>query len=249
LIGTAAIYALLWIGGVFSSAVWGKAPDSAAWAAPVFMYLAALLVLHTADWKNRVVLILVGGYGFAAEVLGESTGFPFGHYNYTSVLGFSLFDVPLALISAWILISAFVAGLLLMMGLPRRWWILAGPLMMVGVDMLLEPVATGPMNAWTWHSAGSYYGVPLTNFAGWFAISLPIFGLLAMLDYNSLRATVPAASVIAFFITLAIVHMLVGALLVYATTMVAALMIRRIVQRRMTEREPMLHPSAQAKRS
>ena len=244
-----AIYAMLWLGGVFSSAVWGKAPDGAAWAAPVFMYLAALLVLWSADWKNRVLLMLVGGYGFAAEVLGESTGFPFGHYDYTSVLGRALFDVPLALISAWILVSAFVAGALMMMGLPRRWWILAGPLMMVAVDMLLEPVATGPMNAWTWHSTGGYYGVPLTNFAGWFAVSLPIFGLMAGLDYNGLRATAPAASVIAFFIALALVHMLLGALFAAATTVVVALMIRRIVLGRMTGREPMRHASAQAKRS
>ena len=117
---------------------------------------------------------------------------------------------------------------------------------MVGVDLLLEPVATGPMNAWTWHSTGIYYGIPLTNFVGWFVVSIPIFGLLARLDYNGQRAMTPAASVIAFFIALALVHMLLGALFTIATTSVSALIVRRIVLARMAGRDRVRGASAQA---
>lgn len=211
---TLVFFGILWIGGVFSSAVWGEAPESAAWTAPAFLYVAALLTLWRVGWWQRLLLLSIGMYGFVIEVIGESTGFPFGDYHYTDTLGPALFDVPLALFSAWIVVTAFVFGLLVRAGVKRRWWVLSGPALMVLTDLILEPVATGPMDAWVWDDSGSYYGVPAINFVGWFLVSLPIFLLLTLLARANSRGFAVPASVIVFFIALAAVNLVWGPLLI-----------------------------------
>lgn len=221
---------MLWVGGVFSSAVWGETPGGADWAPPVFLYLASALVLWGIQWRGRLLLLLIGAYGFGIEIIGESTGIPFGRYEYTGTLGPSLFDVPLALFSAWIVVTVFVMNFLLRANVPRRWWIVTGPLLMVGVDLLLEPVAIGPMDAWMWNTTGVYYGVPLTNFLGWFGVSVPIFGLLIAARYVERSGFAVAASVIVFFLVLAMVHLLWGALLVSTGIVVAALLLRKVTK-------------------
>ena len=228
-------YVMLWIGGVVSSAIWGEAPEGAAWAAPVFLYLASALVILAVGWRQRVVLLLVGAIGFAAEVVGESTGFPFGEYHYTDTLGPELFGVPIALVSAWIVITAFVVGVLIRIKLSRRWWVIAGPALMVLVDLALEPVATGPMDAWMWESTGAYYDVPVTNFLGWVAVSVPIFVLLAVTGYSERRGFIAAASVVSFFIALAVVHLIWGPLIVVSAAGVVLLAWRSLRSTRSKE--------------
>ena len=188
--------------------------ENAAWAAPAFLYVASLLALWTVGWWQRILLLAIGIYGFIMEIIGESTGFPFGDYHYTDTLGPALFDVPLALISAWIVVTAFVFGLLVRLGIRRRWWVLAGPALMVLTDLVLEPIATGPMDAWIWDDSGSYYGVPMLNFVGWFLVSIPIFLLLTLFSRANRRGFAVPASVIVFFIALAAVNLIWGPLLI-----------------------------------
>lgn len=233
-----ATYVMLWVGGIFSSVMWGEAPDGAGWAAPVFLYLASGLVLWNGSWRGRGLLLLVGAYGFAAEVIGESTGFPFGSYEYTGTLGPALLGTPLALFSAWIVVTAFVSGILLRTNVPRHWWVVAGPVLMVFVDLLLEPVATGPMDAWKWTATGGYYDVPLTNFLGWLGVSVPIFGLLAVFRPGDQRGMMAATSVIAFFLVLAVVHLLWGVWLAITGAAVVALILRRFTGVRMSYHSP-----------
>ncbi len=223
---------MLWIGGVFSSALWGEAPDSAAWAAPAYLYVAALLTLWGASVRQRVLFIAIGLFGFAVEVLGAATGVPFGEYHYTETLNPSLFDVPIALVAAWIVITAFVFGLLVRLRAPRRWWPLVGPALMVLTDFLLEPVATGPMDAWVWDSTGGYYDVPAVNFLGWFVVSVPIFSLLAAFGAPERSGFVAPVSVIAFFIALSAVNGLWGPLLITAVAFLMLFAYRRFNAKR-----------------
>ncbi len=202
LLALTGFYIMLWIGGVVSINVWDTPPEGTEWAAPTFLYVASLLVLIRVSRRARIMLAAVGIFGFGAEVLGESTGFPFGQYHYTDRLGPALFDVPLALFSAWIVVSAFVVNVLLRLRLAKRWWLLTAPLTMVVVDLLLEPVAVGPMEAWAWDGDGVYYGVPAVNFLGWFLVSIPIYALLVVADYQERRGFVASSSVIVFFIVI-----------------------------------------------
>lgn len=122
------LYAVLWVGGLLSYVLWDQVPDNTDWAAPVFLYLASILVLIYSGTRPGLLLLAVGVYGFVIEVIGSASGFPFGDYEYTKALGPALFDVPLALASAWIVVTAFTLFLLNVTKLDRHWWFLTGPL-------------------------------------------------------------------------------------------------------------------------
>lgn len=121
---------------------------------------------------------LIFGLGVALEYLGVLTGFPFGSYRYTGVLVPELpGGVPLAIGFAWLLV--IVGGLLtarrvipgqsagIIVALS-----IAGGVLTVGLDLLLEPVAYRVKDYWQWIPGdGSYYGIPTSNFVAWFAAS------------------------------------------------------------------------------
>ena len=157
------LYGILWVGGITSSVLWGEAPASASWAAPAFLYISSLLLLKTSGVRSGLLLLAVGVYGFGIEILGLTTGVLFGDYKYTAVLGPGMFGVPYALVSSWMVVTAFAVFVLVYLRIPRKWWVAVGPFVMVILDLILEPAATGPMGAWIWESAGGYYGVPILS--------------------------------------------------------------------------------------
>ena len=58
------------------------------WAAPVFLFLAALIVLLTTEPADLARLLTASVIGFAAEAIGVRYGFVFGAYSYTGELGY-----------------------------------------------------------------------------------------------------------------------------------------------------------------
>ena len=202
------LYGILWVGGITSSVLWGEAPASASWAAPAFLYISSLLLLKTSGVRSGLLLLAVGVYGFGIEILGLTTGVLFGDYKYTAVLGPGMFGVPYALVSSWMVVTAFGVFVLVYLRIPRKWWVAVGPFVMVILDLILEPAATGPMGAWIWESTGGYYGVPINNFVGWFIASIPIFTFLSLSRYSHRDGLHIAASVLLFFIALSVAHLL-----------------------------------------
>ena len=207
ILSSIAVYVVLWSGGVISSALLEESPDGTEWVAPTFLYLATMIILLQLDARNCLLFIGIGLFGFGAEILGESTGFPFGTYSYGSALGPSLFDVPIALVSAWIVVTVFAANVLIWANVAKAWWPVVGPIVMVAIDFLLEPVATGPMAAWSWQANGVYYGVPISNFIGWFVVSLPIFAVLSAVKFRDRGGIIVSASVIAFFLVISLINL------------------------------------------
>jgi putative membrane protein len=56
--------------------------------------------------KNALFfLVLSAVIGYAAEVLGTSTGFPFGQYSYSELLGPKVLGVPVFVPLIWFVIS------------------------------------------------------------------------------------------------------------------------------------------------
>ena len=45
---------------------------------------------------------------------------------------------------------------------------------------MIDPVAAGPLGYWSWVHAGAYYGIPASNFLGWFLVSAVIFIVLRL---------------------------------------------------------------------
>ncbi|MER3403751.1 MAG: carotenoid biosynthesis protein, partial [Chloroflexota bacterium] len=111
------------------------------------------------------------------ELLGTSTGWPFGAYSYTSGLGVRVFErVPVSIPLSWFYMgfaSYLLADALVQRLTPGGWpgWpVLLGTWLLVSWDIVLDPAMSHPRlpaQFWVWHVNGPYYGMPLTNLAGW----------------------------------------------------------------------------------
>jgi uncharacterized membrane protein len=118
------------------------------------------------------------------------TGFPFGHYHYTDVLGPKLFLVPVLIGPAYFATGylAWVVGNVLVGELRHQSSALTtfavpfiAAFLMVMWDMTLDPRASTIQQQWIWEQGGGYFGVPLSNFIGWFFtvyVFLQLFALV-----------------------------------------------------------------------
>jgi uncharacterized membrane protein len=131
--------------------------------------------LLTRGWRAALVLVAVTtGGGLVVEAVGVATGFPFGSYFYRDLLGPLVLGVPLVIPLAWTWMAWpawLVAGRLTTgrFRVPVAAWALAS------WDLFLDPqmVAEG---YWVWRGTP---GVPLSNYAGWFGVSLVLVALLS----------------------------------------------------------------------
>jgi putative membrane protein len=121
------------------------------------------------------------------------TGFPFGHYHYTDSLGPKLFLVPILIGPAYFANGylAWVVGNVLIGELRRTssaFTTFAVPFiasfLMVMWDLTFDPRASTIQHMWIWEQGGGYFGVPLTNYLGWFFtvyVFLQLFALFVRL--------------------------------------------------------------------
>ncbi len=189
-------YGVLWAGGVASRWFPMNTP-APSWAAPAFLLAAAAIAALGAREISPIALFAAGG--FAAEWIGVHTGWPFGRYAYTAALGPAMGGVPASIACAWLVLLLFardvgwrVAG--------HRWTAVAtGAATMTALDLLIDPVATRVLRYWEWRQPGAFYGVPLVNFAGWFAISAMLLALAGKPRKPSAAAAAIGVSVAAFF--------------------------------------------------
>jgi putative membrane protein len=182
-----AVYAFLLLGGMISGGVSSKFPSTA----PLFLAVAGVLAVyeHRSAWRALGIAALLG---IVFELIGVHTGLPFGRYAYTSTLAPSIFGVPLAIGFAWLILIDFVRGLT---GSP-----VVGALLMAAIDLVIDPLAAGPLRYWRWFDHGPYFGVPMLNFAGWVLASAVI---LALIPQTERRQAYVGWSVVGFFAVLA----------------------------------------------
>jgi putative membrane protein len=159
-------------------------------------------LIETRRWWRAV---LMAGSAFiltiGAEMFGVATGLLFGNYSYTEQLGpLVLGLVPLAIPVAWLMMlypSYAIAGFLLS---PRsndfsRYLRAAlAALAMTAWDLSLDPRMVRDGN-WVWHDGGPYFGIPLSNFIGWFITALAIYLVWQVIDRRRVdTAPHPSAS-------------------------------------------------------
>lgn len=131
-----------------------------------------VLVFHP-NWNVNIILYLILAYlvGFSAELFGVQTGLLFGNYTYGRVLGPKIWETPLMIGVNWMLLS-YSIGVTTNQVFPKSPWLirgLAAALLMVGLDILIEPVAI-KYDFWSWANGTP----PLQNYIGWFFVSLPL---------------------------------------------------------------------------
>lgn len=138
--------------------------------------------------RAALSLLALSAFGYAIETIGVATGFPYGPFYYGDALGYRLAGlVPYLLPVSYapLVVGAVTAS----WGVSRRpLHALAAALLLVLMDGVLDPGAAS-LGFWVWPEGGAYYGVPLSNYAGWL-----LSGVLAaaiLLSTGSWRSTPP----------------------------------------------------------
>ncbi len=130
-----------------------------------------LFLVRSAGWKWITGFVLVYVLSLSSELAGTNTGFPFGEYRYTSLLGTKWFDhVPVVIPLSWftmVLPAHIITGRLTEWSMSRPMhWLLTGILLTIW-DLALDPAMSYLVIYWEWGVEGAYYGMPWVNLAGW----------------------------------------------------------------------------------
>ena len=150
-----------------------------------FFHSYANLKLKTAS----KFLVIAATVSFIWEFIGVTTGVPFGQYSYSNALGPQLGPVPLFIPLLWCALGYFAME-------ASDYYIMASALM-VSFDLSFDPVfSNSSFSFWTWLGPTQYFGVPLSNFFGWFVASLTFF---ALFFFASKRRTRSSKYAIAFY--------------------------------------------------
>ncbi|MBP7275274.1 MAG: carotenoid biosynthesis protein [Kiritimatiellae bacterium] len=199
----AGVYLIFWIGGLGSYLMLGGPPEGSEWAAPMFLWIGGALMAAQYAPRDAGKLVIVGIAGWASEWLGVRTGIPFGSYHYTDALGPAIAGAPLAMIPAWILLAGYARAVLGDTDRRGRWAAaLLGAGWMTAVDLIIDPLAAGPLGYWAWDHKGAYFGIPATNFAGWMLVSAVLLAFLGPVR-AARGAKWTGASIVAFFSVIA----------------------------------------------
>lgn len=129
-------------------------------------------------WHGLGFMLPALTLSLSSELLGTSTGFPFGHYRYLSGLGYKIAGlVPFTIPLSWFYLG-FSAYWLARVGLGSRsrsplvavvGAILFGAALLTAWDFVLDPaMSQTAMPFWVWEQPGAFFGMPYQNFAGWF---------------------------------------------------------------------------------
>lgn len=148
-------------------------------------------------YKFIFFLLLCFVVGMATEMIGVSTGILFGQYEYGTVMGPKIFEVPLLIginwfvivytsamtvtkIHDWIEARYATAGSMLTPQVKNISLILDGALLATFFDFVMEPVAV-KLGFWYWRGNGS---IPFFNYVCWFVISTLLLYVFTRLTFN-----------------------------------------------------------------
>jgi putative membrane protein len=180
-------------------------------------------------WRRTTIFFaLACGLSLCAELIGTSTGYPFGNYEYTTGLGYKILGrVPFSIPLSW-----FYMGLaaLCIGGAVSRWqpfWSVAlGAYLLTCWDLVLDPAMAHPalaLNFWVWHQSGPYFGMPIQNFVGWTATGALFMGLSRKFWGTNLPAVAPGVPLTVYALNLGFAMVLSAAGGVWAPIGIVAL--------------------------
>ena len=142
-----------------------------------------------AGWRYALLgFLIIALVSFFVEAFGVATGLWFGDYYYPDgPLGPLLLGVPpliqlqyFAMGYAALMIGRSVTGTLT--AAARGCMLTAGAIVaafgMTVLDLASDPRQSTQLGMWIWREGGSYFGVPVQNFVGWFLETLIFFLLV-----------------------------------------------------------------------
>ncbi|NJL20473.1 MAG: carotenoid biosynthesis protein [Leptolyngbyaceae cyanobacterium SM1_3_5] len=164
----------------------------------VYILLGAITVAvyayRTLGWRHWLTFMLPSIFLSAgSELLGTSTGFPFGHYQYLSGLGYKIAGlVPFTIPLSWFYVgmSTYVLGRVALEAKGVKGWvkivgsIALGSLFLTAWDFVLDPaMSQAPYPFWSFQDVGEFFGMPYRNITGWLGTGI-IFMSVASLFWG-----------------------------------------------------------------
>lgn len=150
---------------------------------PVNLLMSALILwVNHRDRTNQLIWfsIFIFSFGYIVELAGVQYGIIFGNYAYGATLGPKLVGVPIIIGLNWLIIMYCIATLTDGLKIPALIKIIAGAMLAVAVDWLIEPVAMH-FDFWTWKDGS----VPFQNYVAWFFASLIMQGAYHLLNVKA----------------------------------------------------------------
>ncbi len=139
--------------------------------------MAAYGVVAIGLRKTAIFFVCAVPISLASELLGTSTGEPFGNYAYTSFLGSKVLGhVPFSIPLSWFYVgfATYLLGHAVASALGARplgaYAVVGGAWLLTVWDLVLDPAMAHEslgVKFWVWDETGPYFGMPLQNFAGW----------------------------------------------------------------------------------
>ncbi len=184
------LYGLLSLVSVVSIVFFHKSPPIV--LTPIGSLLGLLFTFlhasHRRGWRDALLMAgLVFVISLTFESIGVATGWPYGPYHYTDMLGPKfLGSVPYLIPIAWFMTmypSFVIADRLF----PEPGWknmllvSAAGGVIMTAWDVVMDPMMVAGGH-WVWESQGAFFGIPLLNLFGWWLTTF-----LSFLLYLALR--------------------------------------------------------------
>jgi uncharacterized membrane protein len=147
--------------------------------------------------RNMMIFFIITlVVSFFFENLSIRTGFPFGFYHYSHTLG--ILTVPLVIIFAYFsigylswMLSHILTGQYSNKLIGKQIFIVpfVAAFIMVMWDLTVDPISSTLQGLWVWTNPGAYFGVPISNFFGWFIAVYIFFQIFALYlsKYDSLE--------------------------------------------------------------
>lgn len=158
------------------------------------LVLSVMHGLRRYGWKNMLVWFgITFVLTWSIEAFSITSSVPFGQYHYTDRMGAKLGPVPWGIMFAyfstgyfaWSLGTIFLGNL--SKSIEKRNLILVplvGSAIMLMWDFCFDPILSTVRSTWIWEEGGAYFGVPITNYLGWFLTVYLVFQLYALYLYK-----------------------------------------------------------------
>ncbi|MFN0278487.1 MAG: isopentenyl-diphosphate Delta-isomerase [Pyrinomonadaceae bacterium] len=170
IVAVVAVLAFLATGAFFMANV--VIPAEASWVSGINVILFAIPAFWACTkWLGQLnattLFIVLGFLALAIETSAIATGFPYGHFAYSDLLGYRLFGyTPWTVFLAWtpLVIASYAVVRRLVDNTLIRIVLVA--LLLVAFDLVVDPGAV-KLGFWRYEGGGVFYGVPMSNFVGW----------------------------------------------------------------------------------
>ena len=127
-------------------------------------------------------------FALTIEHVGVVSQWPFGNYSYSGDLGLKIFEVPLVVPFAWIMMAHPV--LTAARRIAGHWVFLYGGFALAAWDLFLDPMMVAE-GRWTWVVTGAHVPfqpeIPLSNTFGWLLSGMFLIGVLHLITPRDKR--------------------------------------------------------------